>query len=166
LPLKESIMAARFVALLIPLAITLPQLQTSRVAAPEPPRPAPLAQPAADAEWSYETRHIAIAALPRIAVQSPVHDAVRALDGAAAEPVVVAAAPAVLAVVPAHVRQAAPKRAAPRLARAASPVKLVSAAPAPGRSAKRRPADAGCLPGAHCAPVVVAKVTPVNRRPL
>lgn len=163
-------MAVRFIALLIPLAILLPQLQTSRVAAPEPRQPAPLAQPAADAEWSLETRHIADAAPSRVAVESPLHDAVRMLDGAATDPVVVATAPAVLTVVPAHVRQATPKRATPRLARAASPVKLVSAAPAPGRSAtrgaKRRPADAGCLPGAHCAPVVVAKVTPVNRRPL
>ncbi len=163
-------MAVRFIALLIPLAITLPHLQASRRAAPEPQRPAALTQPAAAAEWSYEARRAADAALSRVVAESPVHEAVRTHDVAAAEPVIVAAVPADLAVVPKPVRQVAPKRAVPRPARAVSPVKLVSADPAPGRlvtrAARRGLADAGCLPNAHCAPVVVAKVTLVTRRPL
>lgn len=165
-------MAARFVALLIPLAITLPLLQTSRTAAPVQQPPTPRVLPAAEAAWSYESRPVADAAVSRVVLQSPVHDAVRTLDGtAAAEPVVVAVVPAALAAVPTDVRQATPKRAVPRLVRAGLPVKLVSTAPAPGRMVTRAtmlvPADAGCMPGArHCAPVVVAKVTPVMRRPL
>ncbi len=171
-------MAVRFIALLIPLAITLPQLQASRRAAPEPQQPAALMQRAAAAELSYESRRAAEAALSRAVAESPVHEPVRTHDVvatepvfAAADPVVVAAVPAVLAVAPTPVRQAAPpKRAAPRLARAMSPVKLVSTAPAPGRlvtrAAKHGLADAGCRPNVHCAPVVVAKVTLVTRRPL
>jgi hypothetical protein len=64
-----------------------------------------------------------------------------------------------------QVRKASPRRAAPKLARDG-----VSTAATSGRlatrQAKRSPADAGCAPNIHCAPVVVAKVTPVTRRPL
>lgn len=159
-------MAVRIVALLIPLAITLPQLQMSRPAAPAPQAPAALVQPAVAPEWSYSPRHVAGAAVTRVVLESPLDEAVRTLDspatGTADTAVAVAVAP--------DVRKASPKRAMPKLARAASPVKLVAAAAPPGRlathQAKRAPTMAGCLPRAHCAPVVVAKVTPVTRRRL
>jgi hypothetical protein len=73
-----------------------------------------------------------------------------------------------------ELRKALHKPATPKLARAASPVKLVATSSASGRSAtrpltrtqQRLLANAGCLPNAHCAPVVVAKITPVIRQPM
>jgi hypothetical protein len=163
---KEKIMAVRVLALLIPLAITLPQLQMSRPVASAPQNLAASVQPAAEPPWSYETRRVADAAMTRVVLESPLQEAVRTIDGPTADTADSAAAAGVTP----HARKASPRRAAPKLARAASPVKLVSTAETPGRSAtrqaKRLPADAGCPPSVHCAPVVVAKVTPVLRRRL
>lgn len=165
-------MAMRFVALLIPLAITLPQLQMSRPRAPEPQPPAALTQPAIESESTEQTRHTADTAATRVAVaESPPNEALSAPDSAAFQTPVVAAVTAGMMVASAtEARKAPPKRIAPKLTRASSPVKLVVANTASGRTAtrsnKRLPADSGCLPNAHCAPVVVAKVTPVIRHPL
>jgi hypothetical protein len=162
-------MAVRILALLIPLAITLPQLQMTRPQAHPPQEAAALAPPAAEPPWSYETRRLADAAVTRVVLELPVQEAVRTLDSPAAD---VADNSAVVAagVTPQALRKASSRHAAPKLARAASPVKLASTAAPPGRlstrQAKRLPADPGCAPSVHCAPVVVAKVTPVARRPL
>ena len=150
-------MAVRILALLIPLAITLPQLQMTRQQARAPQDLAASVQPAAEPPWSYETRRVADAAVTRVVLESPVQEAVRTIDSAAA------------GVTP-QVHKGSPRRTAPKLARAASPVKLASTAATPSglatRQARHPPADAGCAPSAHCAPVLVAKVTPVARRPL
>ncbi len=158
-------MAVRILALLIPLAITLPQLQMTRQQARAPQDLAASVQPAAEPPWSYETRRVADAAVTRVVLESPVQEAVRTIDSPAA-----GSADSAAAGVTPQVRKATPRRAAPKLARAASPVKLASTAATPRglatRQARHPPADAGCAPSAHCAPVVVAKVTPVARRPL
>ncbi len=161
-------MAVRILALLIPLAITLPQLQTTRPRAPAPQELAASVQPAAtEPPWSYETRRGADAAVTRVVLESPVQEAVRTIDSPAAD---VADNGVVTATVTPQVRKAPTRRSAPKLARAASPSELASTAATPGRlstrQARRLPADPGCAPSVHCAPVVVAKVTPVMRRPL
>ncbi len=161
-------MAVRILALLIPLAITLPQLQMTRPQAHPPQEAAAPAPPAAEPPWSYETRRLADAAVTRVVLELPVQEAVRTLDSPAAD---VADNSAVAAgVTPQALRKASSRHAAPKLARVASPVKLAGTAAPPGRlstrQAKRLPADPGCATSVHCAPVVVAKVTPVMRRPL
>jgi hypothetical protein len=165
---KEKVMAVRILALLIPLAIILPQLQMTRPRGPAPQDLAVRVQPAAEPPWSYETRRSADAAMTRVVLELPVQEAVRTFDSPAAD---VADNRAVAAsVTPQVLRKASARRAAPKLARAASPVKLASTAALPARlstrQAKRLPADPGCAPSVHCAPVVVAKVTPVTRRRL
>lgn len=154
-------MAMRIVALLIPLAITLPQLQTSRPPAAAPEGHATHAQPASPPEWSYETRRMADAAVTRVVLESPAHDAVCTIDKTPMGNAVQAAANP-------GVRKAPAQPAAPKPARIASPTKVVTTATASirpaARPAKRPPLLAGCEPLAHCAPVEVAKVTPVSRR--
>ena len=156
-------MAVRIFALLIPLAITLPQLQTSRPRAAAPAAQATQAQPASAPEWSYETRRGSDAAVTHVVLESPLQDAVRTIGSAptgAAEP-----APAQ----PAARKPPAP-HATPKPDRLASSAKAANAAKASmrltARHAKRPPLAAGCAPFAHCAPVVVAKVTPVSRKSL
>jgi hypothetical protein len=165
--LEEKVMAVRVLALLIPLAITLPQLQMSRpraVAAQELAAPAPTA--AVEPQWSYETRRVAHSAVTRVVLESPAQDALRTIDSPAAATADSAAA----ADVTPQVRKTTPRRAAPKAARVASPVKLAGTAAPTDRQATRRAkavsTDSGCAPSVHCAPVVVAKVTPVTRRPL
>ena len=160
-------MAVRIFALLIPLAITLPQLQTSPSAVPAPQQPAAIVPSAeADPAWSYETRRQPDAALTRVGLESPVQVSMRTIDCPTAQVADSAAAD----VVTSPARKALPTRAAPRLARAASPVKQASTTGTQvrptARHAKRMLQDEGCPPGLHCAPVVFAKVTPVARRPL
>ena len=147
-------MAVRILALLIPLAIMLPQLQMSRTAALAAQDVAASVPSAAQPTWSYETRRMADAAVTRVVLELPAQEAMRTIEA----PAVVIADSAVAADVTPQVRKAPQRRATPKLARAASRVKLVGTA--------ATLADAGCPPGVHCAPVVVAKVTPVLRRPL
>ena len=156
-------MAVRIFALLIPLAITLPQLQTSRPSAAAPAAQATQAQPASAPEWSYETRRGSDAAVTHVVLESPLQDAVRTIGSAptgAAEP-----APAQTAA-----RKTPAQHATPKPDRLASSAKAANAAKASmrlaARHAKRPPLSAGCAPFAHCAPVVVAKVTPVSRKSL
>ena len=153
-------MAMRILALLIPLAITLPQLQASRPVAPAAKESAASVQPVAEPPWSYETRRVADAAMTRVVLESPVEEAVRTIDGAHAD-----AADSAADVTP-QARKAPARRAALKVARAASPVTLVSASGPATRQARRPTADAACQPSVHCAPVVVARVTLVARRPL
>jgi hypothetical protein len=165
---KEKVMAVRILALLIPLAITLPQLQMTRPRAQPPQEVAAPAQPAAaEPAWSYETRRLADAAVTRVVLELPMQEALRTLDSPTAD---LADSGDVAAGVTPQVRKAPARRAALKPARAASPVKLASTVATPGRlstrQAKDLPADPGCAPSVHCAPVVVAKVTPVTRRPL
>ncbi len=163
-------MGGRVLALLIPLAITLPQLQTSRPAAAVVQELAAPAQQVAEPAWSYETRRLADAAVTRVVLELPLQEAVRTIDGTATA----TAAVADNVVTPDAAPQGhttLPKHAAPKAARTASPVKLVATnAATRGRQVTRRaqrlPADVGCPASVHCAPVVVAKVTPVVRRPL
>jgi hypothetical protein len=158
-------MAVRIVALLIPLAITLPQLQMSRrgSAAEEPA--AAQVQPAPAPEWSYDTRRGADAALTRVALESPLQNAVHAIGSAPSD-----AAPR--APVQPAARKAPPQRAAAKPARLASPANKAGTPPNASlrhgtRHAKAPPPDAGCEPfAAHCAPVVMGKVTPVSRKSL
>ena len=136
-------MAVRIFALLIPLAITLPYLQTSS----RPPATAPSQivheQPASPAEWSRETRRRADTSFVLVVPESPALDAVRK-------------APAPLA--------------APKSTRLASSAKAATTAKASmrtaARHAKRAPLLPDCQPFVHCAPVVVGKVTPVSRQSL
>lgn len=169
-------MGGRVIALLIPLAITLPQLQTGRPAAAVMQELAAPAQPLAEPAWSYETRRLADAAVTRVVLELPLQEAVRTIDGPlAAAAAAVVDSPVAPDVAPQvhrpQVHTTSPQRAAPKLARTASAVKLVGTSAATRgreatRRAQRRPADAGCPASVHCAPVVVAKVTPVVRRPL
>jgi hypothetical protein len=172
---EEPIMAMRFVALLIPLAITLPQLQMSRPKSPEPQPPAPLTQPAVETELTHKTRHAAETLAAPVALEPPRQEVVRTTDSAAIEtPLIPAVTTAMTVAATPELRKALHKPGAPKLARAASPVKLVaanaassrSATPALTRTQKRLLANSGCLPNAHCAPVVVAKITPVIRQPM
>jgi hypothetical protein len=160
---KELVMAMRIVALLIPLAITLPQLQASRprAAAQEP---VAHVQPAAAPEWSYEARRSADVALTPVVLDPPVHETMSALDS----PAPVAATQATAAAV---VCKAPSLRTASKLVHSAPLAKGVRAVAASPRAApghvKRLAWNVGCEPGAaHCAPVEVAKVTPVSRRSL
>jgi hypothetical protein len=156
-------MAVRIIALLIPLAITLTQLQTSPPNAAAPEAQATQAQSVSAPEWSYDTRRGSDAALTRVVLESPLLDAVRTIGSAptgAAEP-----APAQPAA-----RKTLAQHATPKPDRLASSAKAATAAKASmrlaARHAKRPPKAAGCEPFAHCAPVVVAKVTPVSRKAL
>lgn len=147
-------MAVRIVALLIPLAIILPQLQASRPtttqaqAAPQQVDVVP--------EWSYETRRGADAALTRVVLDAPAHEAMRLLDNEAPM-----AAPA------AGPHKAPAPHVAAKLARSAHAVKgptTIAASQRPVmRHAKSLALLSACEPLAHCAPVEDAKVTPVNR---
>jgi hypothetical protein len=164
----RSLRKEKVMAVLIPLAITLPQLQMTRPRAS--PAPQELAAPApapAEPTWSYETRRVADAAVTRVVLELPVQEAVRTIDSPAAE---VADDSTIAADVTPQVRKAATRRAASKTAPAASPVRQASTAATAGklstRQARRLLTDPGCAPSVHCAPVVVAKVTPVTRRPL
>jgi hypothetical protein len=164
-PPKEKVMAVRVLALLIPLAITLPQLQMSRPASAAQDLAASV-QPVAEPPWSYDTRRVAEAAVTRVVLESPAQEAVRTIDTAPVE----TAGTAVAAEAPPPLCGVAHRRTSPKVARAASPVKPASTASASGRLSTHRAkllrADPGCAAGVHCAPVVVAKITPVARRPL
>ncbi len=150
-------MAVRVLALLIPLAITLPQLQMSRPRAVVAQDLVASVPAAPEPSWSYETRRLPDTAVTRVVLESPAQEAVRTIDSPAATATDDGATAAVLTP---QVRKVTPGRAANKHARSASPAKLAA------RRAKAVSADAGCAPSAHCAPVVVAKVTPVLRRPL
>ncbi len=162
-------MAVRFVALLIPLAITLPQLQMSRPRAPAPQPPAALVQPAIEAEPMVEPMRLAAdTEITRVTAEAPLHEARHTVDGAVID------APHAAVLTP-PVRKATARRATPKVARAATPQKLATSAKAGSDRANSRSgarmtkvmlADVGCLPNAHCAPVVAARVTPVIRHPL
>jgi hypothetical protein len=164
--LQEKVMAVRVLALLIPLAITLPQLQMSRPQAVAAQELAPSLPTAEASPWSYQTRRVADSAVTLVVLESPAQDALRTIDS---PPAATADSAATADVMP-QARKATPRRAAPKLARAASSLELASTSAPTDRSATRRakavPPDAGCAPDVHCAPVVVAKVTPVLRRPL
>lgn len=143
-------MAVRVVALLIPLAITLPQLRAN-IDAAAPQEQAAQAAPSPSPEWSYDTRRIAAVAFTRIALESPLHNAVDTTLGQAA----VTVAPAASKAPPTRKRM--------------SPQPMTSAKAALGsdtRQVQRPLQQAACPPLAHCAPVVVAKVTPVTRKAL
>jgi hypothetical protein len=161
-------MAVRVLALLIPLAITLPQLQTTRPQAPAPQYFALPVQPAAaEPTWSYETRRQADAAITRVVLDSPAQEAVRMISS----PVTITSDDAAAADMAPQVRKAPSRRTAPKFARAAQTPKPTGLRATADRSAARRAkaaeADtAGCAPDVHCAPVVVAKITPVLRRPM
>jgi hypothetical protein len=150
---KEQIMAVRIVALLIPLAITLPQLQTSIDPAATLQEPAARALGAAAPPWSYDLRYASDGALTRVAFGSPMHDATPTIDSPAAPA-------AQTAPVPAVARKASAWHAVQRPARQAKPVKTATAK-MPMRSTPHRSALAPqqdvCRPPAHCAPVVVAR---------
>jgi hypothetical protein len=158
-------MAVRIVALLIPLAITLPQLQMSRPGSAAAEPAAAQVQPAPVPEWSYDKRRGTDAALTRVVLESPLQNAVRMIGNAPSD----AAEPA--PVLPAA-RKAPPQRAAAKPARLASSAKAGTSSPTASmrhgtRHAKAPPPDAGCEPfAAHCAPVVMGKVTLVNRKSL
>lgn len=133
-------MAVRIVALLIPLAITLPYLQTNTPLPAAPPLPVAHAQQASPPEWSREALCTVDAALPHVVPESPTLDAVRKPP----------------------TRQAA--RTPTRLASTAKAARTAKASMRPAtRLAKRAPLQPACQPFVHCAPVVVGKVTPVSR---
>ena len=156
-------MGVRVVALLIPLAIVLPQLQASRPTATAL-EPVVHVQPAAEPEWSYETRYGADLAQTRVVLEAPAREAMRSTADSPAPVVVLQAAPAV------NVRVAPSPRPTHKVLRTAWTVKgtpTATAAAPPrlaSRNLKRLALGAGCEPGAHCAPVEDAKVTLVNRR--
>lgn len=157
-------MAVRIVALLIPLAITLPQLQMSRPGAAAAEPAAAQVQPAPAPEWSYDTRRGTDAALTRVVLESPLQNAVHAIGSAPGDA-------ATRAPVQPAARKAPPQRAAAKPARLASPAKAGTPPTASlrygTRHAKAPPPDAGCEPLApHCAPVVMGKVTLVSRKSL
>ena len=156
-------MAVRILALLIPLAITLPQLQSSRPADRSAQAPVTHLQPAAAPEWSYETRRSADAALTRVVLDAPAHEAMSALDSPAPVAALQAGPAAVLCKALSLRAASKPVHAAP-LARG---TRTAAATPRVAlRNVKRLALHGGCEPGAHCAPVEVAKVTPVSRRSL
>jgi hypothetical protein len=163
---KEKFMAVRVVALLIPLAITLPQLRMSRPEAPAVQSVAATAPTAEVPASFYENRRVSDAAMTRVAFDLPAQESLRAFDNLA----MATADDAVAASAMPQSQKASPRRAAPKLNRTASQVKATRTAAKPNSQATRRAdrlqADAGCLPSLPCAPVVVAKVTPVVRRPL
>ncbi len=134
-------MAVRFFALLIPLAITLPYLQTNSRSSDVRPMQVAHAQPANAPDWSRETQRTADTTYTHIVLESQAPDAVR---------------------------KASVPLAAPKPTRLGSPAKAAATARAAMRSArrhaKRAPLQPDCQPFVHCAPVVVAKVTPVSRR--
>lgn len=150
-------MAVRVLALLIPLALALPQLQMSRPRAVVAQDLAASVPSAPEPSWSYETRRLPDTAVTRVVLESPAQEVVRMIDSPA---VTTTDDGATASDVTPQVRKAPPRRVAPKHARLASPAKLAK------RQANAMPADAGCAPDVHCAPVVVAKVTPVLRRPL
>jgi len=154
-------MAARIVALLIPLAITLPQLQTTRPPATLTPEHTTVMASTTAPQWSPETRCGADAALTRVAIDAPAHEAMATLDGRTPVAVLQAAPDAA-------VRKVPTARASTRLARPALLAKgsaSVAAVPRPSsRPARTLALQARCEPRTHCAPVEVAKVTPVSRR--
>lgn len=145
-------MAVRFVALLIPLAITLPQLRMNIDAAPAPQEHTVPAPPASAPEWSYEMRRGADAAFTPVALESPLHGAVSSIDGNEA------AAAAQAPTTPKTRARNGP--AAPKAASAKTSMR------AGARKAQRPLLQAACQAATHCAPVVEAKVTPVSRRSL
>lgn len=153
-------MAARIVALLIPLAITLPQLQTSGAGAAAPNEPARQIQQAGPPAWSYETRRTGDAAMTRVVLESPALDAIRTMPSGASE----------LEPSQPGARKASVHGATLRSSRMASSARSATLKTAPThrrlRHAKSKPIESGCEPRAHCAPVVVAKVTPVSRKSL
>ncbi len=136
-------MAVRIVALLIPLAITLPYLQTNSPPTAAPPVPVAQTPPISPPAWSREVRRVADVPVERVVLESPTLD-------------------------PAH--KASVSHAARRPTRLASSAKAATTAKAPMRSAqrhaKRAPLQPHCQPFVHCAPVVVGKVTPVSGRPM
>jgi hypothetical protein len=162
---KELVMAVRFFALLIPLAITLPQLQASRppAAAAAMPEPTAVMEPAAAPEWSYDTRRGADAALTRVVLDAPAREAMRTLDG----PTPIATLPAAPfpGLCKARTPHAVSKPARPALLAKSSATAAALPRP-PSRPAKTLALQAGCEPLTHCAPVEEAKVTPVSRRAL
>jgi hypothetical protein len=159
---EEFVMAVRFVALLIPLAITLPQLRANvdAVAAP-PAQVVPVAQTTAVApapsalqtprDSACDTRRMADETFTHAALEPPLQNAV---DTAVTQSAVIAPL-------------AAPKAAT--LHKRMSPKPKTSqntALSAAKRAAQRALPQAGCSPLGHCAPVVQAKVTPVMRKAL
>jgi hypothetical protein len=154
-------MAVRVVALLIPLAITLPQLRLSR-----PDAPAVQSVAAEAPALSYENRQVSEAATLHAAHELPTQMSASTLQSSSR----VTADSAAAAGVATQVHKASPRRTTPKLIRGAAPGKPTRTAAKPTGQATRRAdrlqADAGCLPNVPCAPVVVAKVTPVVRRPL
>ena len=156
-------MAVRILALLIPLAITLPQLQSSRPAGSAVHAPLTHLQPAAAPEWSYETRRSADAALTHVVLDAPAHEAMSALDSPAPVAAIQPTLPAVVCKAP-SLRTASKPASAALLAKG---TRIAAAAPrVASRHVKKLAWNAGCEPGVHCAPVEVAKVTPVSRRAL
>ncbi len=149
-------MAVRVLALLIPLAITLPQLQTHIDPAPLAQEPTVQAQQAPWPQWSYDTRRAPDTAFTRVELESPLYGAVHTIANPAADAArLVPTKPAL--------RKAQPQRMAHAPAR---PVSTNSSARAATRHAPRAtlPAVSVCQPQTHCAPVVVARQTPVPRR--
>lgn len=134
-------MSMRVVALLIPLAITMPQLQKNSPPAEAPQLQIVQAPMASRAEWSWDTRCMADAASTRVELEPP----------------------ELVAVHKASAPQAAPKPARHASSAKAATTAKASMRPAP-RHAKRAPLQPDCQPFVHCAPVVVGKVTPVNPR--
>lgn len=169
-------MAVRVVALLIPLAITLPQLRMSRPEAPAVQSVAAAVVVAEETASAHESRRVSEAALTQAVPELPAQDILRTLESPAessaerpaASSAARAAETAVATGMALQVRKTSPRRTVQKPPRAVMPVKLASTAA--GRQATRQitlmPADAGCAPSLHCAPVVVAKATPVVRRPL
>ena len=154
-------MAVRILALLIPLAITLPQLQMSRPADGSAQAPVTHLQPVAAPEWSYETRRSADAALTHVVLDAPAHEAMSALDSPAAVAALQAAPAAVVCKAPSLRAAFKPVHSAPL----AKGTRTAAASPrVASRHVKGLVLHGGCEPGAHCAPVEVAKVTPVSRR--
>lgn len=199
-------MAVRFVALLIPLALTLPQLR-NHLAEPAPalPQPSTTVGSESAAEWSHApgrhlpaqftpvvlepSSHIAALAAAMPVSMPAVMPGAMAVAMPAAMPVAMpgfeppaaaaigcqahaaaehkaAPAPAVrhAGATPERGANKALRRSGPRLATA---VVVKPPLPKPQLARKARPAlEAGCAPQAHCAPVSVAKITPVQRRAL
>jgi hypothetical protein len=153
---QEQIMAVRVVALLIPLAITLPQLQTNIDPAPPVHEPAVQAQQAPWPQWSYDTRRATGAAFTRVELESPLYSAVHTIASPATDPEpLVAAKPAL--------RKAQAQRVVHAPARPAN-TKALERPVARHISRPTLQAVSVCPPQAHCAPVVVARQTPVPRR--
>ena len=138
-------MAVRIFALLIPLAITLPYLQTSSRPPATAPSPIVHEQPASPAEWSRETRRMADTSFTLVVPESAKPDAVHKAEAQAQSPLAA--------------------RRSSRLASSAKAATTSKTSMRPRtRHAKRAPLLPDCQPFVHCAPVVVGKVTPVSRR--